>query len=147
MNNKYNLVDRRWNGKLILFVEAISTASSQRVVCATQMSDKCDTLIPRGEYVPRHSQRGSSNINTEGSITGQSAALLCKAKKQYMLTWKVSIYCLFALHGSAVVVGEMSGHYAACTLDTASDQSKYLIQCDSYPSLKYQMNDNERMIG
>ena len=41
--------------------------------------------------------------NKKNSSSRCRFILLCKAKRQYLLTWKVRRYCLSALHGSIVV--------------------------------------------
>ena len=52
----------------------------------------------------------SADVSYRHQCVGISTVLLCKAKRQYLLTCKVSRYCLLSLHGRVHAVPANVNH-------------------------------------
>ena len=65
------------------------------------MRKESDVTTSSYKYEPMHHVHNWWSFSVLGIRARTSTAPLCKAKRQYLLTCKVSRYCILALHGSA----------------------------------------------
>ena len=70
----------------------------------------------RGWGNREHNQQSAGNresiINLKiWSMSAEISTLPCRVKRQFLLSWKVSSYCLLALHGSTLLIGVVSEFY------------------------------------